>query len=514
MSDQTPEPSRQPTGSYRRILAATSILGGATAVNVLVGMVRAKVVAMTLGPPGMGVMGAYMSVSGLVASLSSCGLNYSGVREISEATGAGDEERARRARLTFERLSWRLGIGGTLVMAALAWPASWLMFGNLEHGLALALLGLTVAMTLATNYHSALIQAAGQLTRIARLNVIGGVLVALVAAGSFLAWRREGIVPALIGGAVAQMAVAWFYARDLALPRPTNDTQTDKEIGSRLLRLGGTMVLIGQLASMVILAVRAILIRHLGEDAAGLFQSAYSLSGMYAGYILGAMGTDFLPRLSAVAGDDREINRLVNEQTTVALLLGLPGVVATIALAPVIIPVFYSRQFGDSVPLLQLMAVGVFGRLVSWPLSFAVIAKGATRQSLTGELIAHACHLIVVLAAIPFLGVQATGLASIVVYVVYSLVMYRMIHGLTGLRWTAEVWKALLMGVLAMAVSLGAQHWLPPVWKWTVSVLCLSVVSIVCVRRLILAAGVTQSGLIRRLRKLLPAGKAAARGDD
>lgn len=44
-----------------------------------------------------------------------------------------------------------------------------------------------------------------------------------------------------------------------------------------------------------------IVVRSLGLDAAGLFQAAATLSTLYIGVILTAMGADFYPRLTAVA---------------------------------------------------------------------------------------------------------------------------------------------------------------------------------------------------------------------
>ena len=57
------------------------------------------------------------------------------------------------------------------------------------------------------------------------------------------------------------------------------------------------------------------------------------------------MGADFYPRLTAVADDHKECNRLVNEQAEVGLLLAGPGVIATLTFAPLVIWLFYSSAF-------------------------------------------------------------------------------------------------------------------------------------------------------------------------
>jgi enterobacterial common antigen flippase len=152
----------------------------------------------------------------------------------------------------------------------------------------------------------------------------------------------------------------------------------------------------------------------------GYFQAAYGLAILCATYIIGAMGTDLLPRLSAATSEPETMCRLVNEQTQVALLLGLPGIVATIVAAPLVVPLIYARDFGPAVPVLQLMVVGVMGRLVAFPVSFILVAKKKARIMIGAEVLALIVQASVVWACLPVLGVQAASVASIMVYVVHA----------------------------------------------------------------------------------------------
>lgn len=59
--------------------------------------------------------------------------------------------------------------------------------------------------------------------------------------------------------------------------------------------------------------VRITVLRKIGFEATGLYQSAWTLGGLYVGFILQAMGADVYPRLTAHVDDDVTSNRLVNE---------------------------------------------------------------------------------------------------------------------------------------------------------------------------------------------------------
>src|ERR1019366_1270384 len=85
--------SAEKVGSYAQILKSTLIMGGSSAVQVLLGIVRTKFVAVLLGPTGVGLMGVYTSITTMVNTLTELGARTSGVRQIAEATATGDEDR-------------------------------------------------------------------------------------------------------------------------------------------------------------------------------------------------------------------------------------------------------------------------------------------------------------------------------------------------------------------------------------------------------------------------------------
>ena len=115
-------------------------------------------------------------------------------------------------------------------------------------------------------------------------------------------------------------------------------------------------------------AVRMMVIRMASLEAAGYYQAAWTLGGLYVGFILQAMGTDFYPRLTAVAQDNDLCNRLVNEQTHISLLLAGPGVLATLVFTPFITTLFYSSDFHAAVEVLRWICLGTALRVITWPM--------------------------------------------------------------------------------------------------------------------------------------------------
>ena len=63
--------------SYRQIMKATSIFGGVQVINIIIQIIRSKVIAVLLGTTGVGVMGLLITTISFIAKLTGFGLNTS-----------------------------------------------------------------------------------------------------------------------------------------------------------------------------------------------------------------------------------------------------------------------------------------------------------------------------------------------------------------------------------------------------------------------------------------------------
>ena len=199
------------------------------------------------------------------------------------------------------------------------------------------------------------------------------------------------------------------------------------------------------------------------QVAAGLYGSAWTLGGMYVGFILQTMGTDFFPRLTGVAHDSPECNRLVNEQAQVSLLLAGPGVLGTLALAPVVVHLFYDTTFAGAVMPLRWICVGMALRVIAWPMGCIVLAKNAKSIFLWTEVAATVVHVGAAWWLTRWFGLTGAAMAFAVLYVWHGFLIYLLVRRMTGFSWTTENLK---LGVqfLVLIAAVVASFSLLPLW--------------------------------------------------
>lgn len=428
-------PSRSQT--YTQILKSTIWMGGSSLINVALGIVRNKAMAVFLGPEGVGLMGLYGSIIDIAQAIAGLGVGGSGVRQVAEAAGSGDDTRVSRTAATLRRLSVLLGLLGVLLLAGLAFPISSLTFGDHQHVGAIFLLALAVFFRLVSSGESALIQGVRGISSLAYINVLSGLFATIVTIPLIYLFGSQAIAPALVGTAALSALSIWWFSRQIRLPVASLSARQFRVESTALLRLGVAFMISTLLTFGTAYLIRIIVLTNGGVEAAGLYQAAWAIGGLYTGFILQAMGTDFYPRLTAAIGDKDDCNRLVNEQAEISMLLAGPGLLATLTLAPFIMSLFYSAQFQGAVELLRWLCLGMMLRIIVWPVGFIIVAKGAQKIFLCTEVAATVVHLGLAWLLVPKLGVSGSGVAFFGLYLWHSVLIYMVVRRLTGFRWSA-----------------------------------------------------------------------------
>lgn len=94
----------------------------------MLSLVKTKAPGVLLGPSGFGLVGLYMSVTGMIAVVVSLSIGSIGVGEIASVPTDGDSNALARTVLAFQMLCWVTGIVGWLVTEALSVPLSLWVF--------------------------------------------------------------------------------------------------------------------------------------------------------------------------------------------------------------------------------------------------------------------------------------------------------------------------------------------------------------------------------------------------
>ena len=119
--------------SHKTILNATGIFGFAQAMKMLVSIVGSKFVAIFLGPFGIGIVGLLNNTVAIISSLTSFGINITGVREVSMANAENDKIKFSERYIVLQRWSIFTSILGALLTIIFSKLLSELTFGTTNY---------------------------------------------------------------------------------------------------------------------------------------------------------------------------------------------------------------------------------------------------------------------------------------------------------------------------------------------------------------------------------------------
>lgn len=452
-------PEQQERSSHKQILRSSFIIGGASVINILVGLLRMKVVAVLLGPAGVGLIGILNNLMATGANIAALGVGNSGTRQVAEAVGRDDPDAIDASR--------RALFLGTLILATLGsflfWCVRDLIAVHILEDEKLApfvgWVSIGIGLTVATGSQRALLTGMRRVGDIARMTVISSLVGALVGIAAIYYLGETGIILLVLSAPLVGLVASHFYVAKL--PRIQSKRLPFHEVKQQwrtLLKLGFAFMVAGLAMPVGQLAVRAMVQNQLGLDSLGYFQASWAISMTYIGFVLGAMGTDYYPRLTAVISDHKKVIRLVNEQAEVAILLAGPVLLAMMALAPWVITRLYSDEFTASISVLRWQILGDTLKIISWPMGFIILASGRGKLFVMTEMFAACVFVVATWACMPWLGIDATGVAFFLMYLSYFPLLMVVARLLVGFSFSNKVRQDALMLFAFSIVTVGVGY--------------------------------------------------------
>lgn len=460
-------------------------MGSAAGINLLLGMIRVKFVSVLIGTTGVGLQTSLTTIQVLVGTLFGLGIQTSAVREVAAAVSKQDDQAIGAAVLVLRRICWLTGLAGMAAMIIFSPLLSKLSFGTSEYTFDIAVLGLVVLFGNLSGGQMALIQGMRRIGDMARANIIGAVFATVAAIGFYSLLGLRGIVPALVSIAAMQLAISWFFARRVPVPPVTLTWRETWKGAGVMVRMGLLFMWTMLLGNGVAYFTATLVSQKIGLQAVGLYSAAFNLSGIFVNIVLNAMGADYYPRLTGVVDDKVALNRMVNEQSEIGLLLAVPGLLATMVLAPWIINLFYTAEFLPATELLQWYVLGCLGRVIAWPLGYVLPAMGKSRWYLITESSFHFIHVMLIAIGLFIFDIQGLAIAFFVMYMFYGIAVYFVVRHLVGFRWSQDFKKIVFLVIPIFVITLVVLRWLS---LWTGSIVggvLVIGVSFFCLRELI-----------------------------
>lgn len=444
---------------FRSVFKATSIFGGVQVFNIIVSLIRGKVLAVFIGTAGMGLNGLLNSSLKLIERASGLGLSESAVRDISSANQSNDKDRIKRVYTVFSRWIWLTAIIGVVITITFSPILSKIAFGDKSHSISFLLLSITFIFGALTGGIYTLLRGIRRIKDLARANISGSVAGLLVAIPIFYFYGIEGVVPAIIATSVTTYLVSLYFRNKVEIKTIKLSLKDTVSGGRQMVSLGITLTVTALLSAGIRFVLNAYISKVGSLDDLGIFNAGNSIITGYVGMVFTAMGTDYYPRLSGVISNPKEWKNVVNQQAeTIVLILG-PILTFILFSAPILIRILLSTEFLASLDYITWASISVLLRAISWVSGFILISKGDNKLFLYTQVASQIWFLSLDILLYNLYGITGLGISLIISYLLSVALMFYVLKKkykfiLSGATYKLSVVYLILLGITVAFISI------------------------------------------------------------
>ncbi|MDE6125598.1 MAG: oligosaccharide flippase family protein [Muribaculaceae bacterium] len=349
------------------------------------------------------------------------------------------------------RWSWALGIAGASLMLAMSGVLSRFSFGDNSHTGGFMLLSVCVLFSSLSSAEGAVFRGFRRFRKLARASVWGAVGGLAVSLPMFYFWGQESIVPSIIAYTVVTWIALGLYREKVGRPTEPLAFSDSLAMGKGFVVLGVFMTASMFACNLVSYLFLAWLNKGYGEDAVGLYQAGFTLVNKYVGLVFTAIAVEYYPRLSAVAHSSRRMSLFASHEIRLLMWILMGAVPVFVIVAGPVVRLLYSSDFLEMLPFVILGAVGTVFRAYGWCVAFAILARGDGATYLWTEVLSSLVSLALNVVAFSLWGWAGLGIAYIIWYAAYAVV----VSGVSLVRYDLRVSVRVvaLTAVAAVAAS-------------------------------------------------------------
>ncbi|MEN2412981.1 oligosaccharide flippase family protein [Flavobacterium mesophilum] len=405
--------------SYQQILKTTSLFGGVQFFSILISVVRTKLIAVFIGPAGMGIIALLNSTLGVLSSISGFGIETSSVKSISENYKNDDLKTVSKTIQIVKKIVFFTGIFGMFLTLAFSKILSIITFGDSSQTFSFAILSVTILFKQLSSGQLAVLQGLRSFQFLAKANLYGNLFGLLFSVPLYYFLKIDAILPTIIIASLSALVFSFYYSNKVKIEKERMENSVLFSEGKLIVKLGFMLTISSVLTLLSTYLVQIFIGKIGGLEQVGFYNAGFTLLNSYVGIIFTVMSTDYFPKLASINSDDEKVRMSVVQQAFISILIITPIIVLFLALCPIIVKVIYTAKFNAILPMISAGILGMLFRAVSWSMGFILIAKGDSKMFVKTAIGFNILSLIMNVGGYYFYGLEGLG---------FSFCLYFLLH--------------------------------------------------------------------------------------
>jgi len=402
-----------------KLAKITGIVGSVQVVKLFFGLLRNKVLALLFGTYGIGVWGIYQSASDLIQQFAILGLDKSGVKGI--ASSKNSKKKEDRSNILIFSFMLNAITFSFLILILYLLGIRIPLFSSLELEAYIVCI-LYSSINMLSIAIVSVFNATRNIKFLAKSqlysSIVGNILCILTV---YLLGSEYIYLGFLFIAVLNLLFAAIFYIKTenkLCFPK----FKIFKLIYIKLILDGVGFWLPAVYLLLVEYLIRIMLSEYVNIEMVGAYQASWTISNLYVGIILSAIGVSLYPSLCEIKNKEIDCSSiLINDQIKFSLTITLPVLIVIVYYSDIILMLLYSSEFSNYAYIVKIQVYGILMRLIGFPFGYLLMARGHKYKYMISQFLFTTINYLTIKYIITTGSLDDLGLNYAISYTVYLM---------------------------------------------------------------------------------------------
>lgn len=382
----------------KKIFKVFSILGASTFLTIITGLVKNKFLALSLGPVGLGIVAQLTSYLNTSNAISSFGMTQAVTKYVAESHDLSNRYiHLKKILQSTIGVVLSLGLPICLFTIIFSKKLSLVLLNNINLYILFIIIAIAVPLQAVSQIYISFVQGLKEVKWLASASIFTGIVGLVFLFPLVIFFRITGaafniVVLAVIGCGAFLYATRRLIRKEMDACQ-NKESKVHPDYLKKIMNFGYLRFIQSCIFPLTILAIRSLVIRHLGAFSNGIYESACAFSFLYVPLINNILWSYSYPSYCS-SKDNATLSKEVNQFLKMSIFIAVPMIVGIILCRNMLVRLLFSAEFLPAVTLISIVLIGDFLKVLIWPFNVVLMAKDKMKTAVFFEFVWNMVFLI------------------------------------------------------------------------------------------------------------------------
>ncbi|MGB2763666.1 MAG: O-antigen translocase [Candidatus Aminicenantaceae bacterium] len=350
----------------KKILESTIIMGTSSVLVLALNLVRVKILAVLLGPSGVGVLSVLNNLHVVAATFIGLGLGTGIIKYVSSFNSKKNEVGVQKVLTNSFQITLLLSLVVMVPAILISSHLSNWILSDPKYSLFIIIYAISLPLAVYPTATNSFLQGLKRIKALAKINFLRSSISLLFIIPLVYFFRIKGaVISVLVITGIHLLLNKYYLKKEKARHIVLRWRPFDSDLMKKLFQYGLTSLLVGSAYYLSHLLLKITIVNSLGLEVNGIYQPIWALTMTYLTLVLSSMSAYSYPRLCELTSI-RDITEELNGILRVAVLLITPVMFFLLVARKPIIQILYSSSFLDATKYMPIQILGDFFKVLFW----------------------------------------------------------------------------------------------------------------------------------------------------